>query len=145
MAEVSIEEQIVLDQHVAWVLERKTLSLRGQTKIDGIIVASSKNPIKLKVIRRLDGDHRILLGENGVSGEPISALKDLLPDIQKAHLEPYHLLAGEGSKELAVLYVPHGAVLEASTEPDGALIHIELPWDKEKPFENPLRKAKKTQ
>lgn len=143
MAEASIEEQILLGEHLAWVLERKRPSVRGQVKIDGIIIASAKESLKLKVVRRLDGDHRLLLGKSGAAGQPIAALKDLLPEVQKARLEPYHLVAGEGSKELAVLYVPAGASLKAFSEAAGALIHIELPWDKHSPFENPLRKSKK--
>ena len=134
MAELSIEERILSGQDQAWFLERRSLSIRSQTKFDGIIVSSSKDALKLKVVRRMDGDHRVLLGKTGVLGKSVDTLRSLLPEIQRAHLEPYHLLAGAGSRELAVLYVPHGAQLTASPEADGALIQIQLPWDRPSPF-----------
>ncbi len=131
-AQAPLEQRIASGQGVAWVFRRYHASSRGQTTIDGIIIAPSSG-LKLKAIQRDDGYHLVLLGESaGKPGEPISTLQKILPDARREHLVAHRLLA-EG-KEWAILYVPHGARLVASPRNGAALIELELPWESPKRF-----------
>jgi len=127
--EASIEQRITQGQDVAWLLLRRTPSARWSTSVDGVIVAPVSASLRLKPIRRENGDHRVLLGEAGRAGEPIESLRNRLSEFHTAHLVPYRLFAREGMRELAVLYAPHGAILRITPHAEGALIDLELPWD----------------
>ena len=122
-----IEERIAAGRDLAWVLKRDSLSFRGQTRIDGILVAEPESPLRLKAIRRRDGDHEFLLGEEGKPGESIADLQDQITDIHRMHLVPHQLVKGE--MPLAVLYVPQGAWLRAFARNEAILVDLELPWE----------------
>lgn len=128
--EALLEHRIAKGEAVAWLLSRRSPSVRGYTSFDGIIIAPANPSLNLKVIRRENGDHRALLGQMGRPGEPIENLRKLLSEIRQAHLLPYQLLAQEDMRELAVVYAPHGARLVASPRGESVLIELELPWEK---------------
>ena len=124
-----IEQRMAQGKDVAWLLLRRTPSARWSTSVDGVIVMEADASLRIKAIRRENGDHRILFGYEGRPGEPIEGLRNRLPEIRSAHLVPYRLLTREGLRELAVLYAPHGAILRVAPHAEGVLIDLELPWD----------------
>ncbi len=125
--EAPVEQRIAAGQGVFWTLSRRGLSYRGQTMLDGVIIAPEEAELRLKVIQRDNGDHRVLLGAKGTAGQPVSALEPLVKDMGREKMVPYRLDMG---KEIVAVYVPHGAVLTAREEKEGTLIDMEIPQEK---------------
>ena len=118
-----------------WVLERGAVSFRGQTYLDGLILVSAGSSLKVKGIRRQDGDHQLLLGKEGKPGQPIQDLKKWIPAVRREHLVEYRLTDVPGRwGALAYLYVPYGATVTASASSGEALIQVSLPWEQRPTF-----------
>lgn len=122
-----IEEKIAAGRQGIWVLRRDSRSFRGQTRIDGIIVVDAATPLRFKAIRRRDGDHEFLLGDEGKPPEPIVDLQSEISNIHRMHLVPHQLVKGE--TPLAILYVPPGAWLRAIERSQTIEVDLELPWE----------------
>lgn len=117
---------------MAWVLERRSYSERGQSKLDGLIVAPAGTGLKLDPIRRLDGDQKFTLGPGeGREGEPILKFKDRIKEMKRERLIERKLLKAGQEQPVAWLYFPLGSWTQVSASGDSALIELVLPWEKE--------------
>jgi len=128
-----LKEQMLTGDWVAWVLMRREPSLRWQSKVDGVISAPTGTPLRLKAIRRRDGDHRVLLGSEGARGQPIGTFLDLLPEFQRISWAVFRLMSRDTKtgkeEEIALVYVPRESDLFVFRRPEGALLDLELPWE----------------
>ena len=122
-----VEERIASGQGVFWTLDRRAIAHRGQTLLDGVIIVSPESGLKLKAIRRADGDQQVVLGPEGKEGAPVADLSARVKEMKREKMTPYRLDMG---KEIAVVYVPHGATLRASQKPNGVMIELEIREDK---------------
>jgi hypothetical protein len=122
-----IEQRIASGQGVFWTLERREISHRGQTWLDGVIVVAPESGLKLRPIRRASGDQEVVLGREGKEGTPIAELTSRVKDMSREKMVPYRLDMGD---EIAAIYAPFGAIVRASQRKTGVLIEIEIPEDK---------------
>ena len=122
-----VEQRIASGQGLFWILERRAISHRGQTMLDGVIIVSKESGLKLKAVRRADGDQQGILGREGNPGKPVAELSPLVKDMKREVMIPYRLDLGT---EIAAVYVPHGAVLRASSRARGVMIELEIREDK---------------
>ena len=124
--EAPVEQCIASGKGVFWTLQRRQISRRGQTMLDGVIVASEESGLQLKVIQRRDGDHRVAVGPDGKPGRPVAELEKHVKEMRREQMIPYRLDMG---KEIVAVYAPHGAQLKASPRKGGALIDLEIKED----------------
>ncbi|MCM8794875.1 MAG: hypothetical protein NC819_03635 [Candidatus Omnitrophica bacterium] len=127
--EAPIEQRIASGQGVFWTLERRSISSKGQTLLDGVIVAAEEAQLRVRPIRRQNGDHRVSLGPEGEEGLGIAALQPLVKEMEREKMIPYRLDLG---KEIVAVYIPYGADLKVSEKGKEIFINLEIPEDKRK-------------
>lgn len=113
-----------------WLLRRRTEPSRFAAGwVDGVIVVGQGSPLRLRGIRRRDGDHRVALGGEGREPKPFSELSSALYDIRREQMAGHRLLSPEG-KELALLYAPVSARLNCTDCGEEFLIELKR-WEDE--------------
>ncbi len=131
----TLAHRVEAGREVVWLLERRSPSVRGSTWVDGVIVAPAGAGLAVHSIRRQDGDHRVIVGWTGTSGQPIATLKPRLAELRRAQMIPYPIhMRGRWSS--ATVYAPQGAYVVASPTEGGAMVEVKLPWDQVRPTQN---------
>ncbi len=131
----SLEERIGQGNDRFWILERRSRSTRWQTYLDGVLIVSAKSKLRLKPIRRLDGNHSLLLGKTGKPPRPIWELDRRLAEIKNTPFVAYPIRHIDTQSQVAILYAPQGAHLKVSLLGRDVVIDLDLPWEKTDPFD----------
>lgn len=129
--EKTLEQRVVAGEGGGWLIRRREPSARDQSRMDGVLLLSPGSSLRMKAVRRRDGDQRFLLGGEGQPPEPVEGWAELLPQLRRERLAGYRLVSPEGG-ELALVLVPHGATVICVDQEGAARIEIRRPEEDEK-------------
>ena len=120
-----LQKRVAAGEGSGWRIDRREPSVREQARVDGVVLVPAGSPLKMKAVRRRDGDQSFLLGGEGKPSEPVSGWAKMLPLLRREPLAGYRLLSG--GKEEALLLAPHGAAVLCVEQGGAARIEIRRP------------------